>query len=167
MWNTIERTRRFASLAALATLAIAIAAMPARAPAATVEEDRAAAVAVIDGYFAAMNRADWAAAKTFYAPAMTIVDDDPPYTYDGKGAGARYVSRAAASVTGVTFTYAAPWYQTFKDGVLYAVYPVSASVRLKSGAGVFKSGLYTFVVQRSVGGWKISGMAWSATAGPG
>jgi ketosteroid isomerase-like protein len=151
-------------LAAAVLACIVAAASPARAAVAPIEGDRAGALGAIDGYFAALNRADWAAAQTFYAPSMTVLDDDPPYTYAGNAAGTRFLEHATAPVAGFTFTRSAPWYLTFRNDVLYVVFPTSAKVELKTGEVVYKNGFYSFVVRRFAGSWKIAGMAWAVTS---
>jgi ketosteroid isomerase-like protein len=147
------------SMAALA-LAVGLAAGPAAA------SEQADAMAAVRQFIDGFNKGDVKAAVAACASPVSVVDDFPPYAWQGPTACADWAAdfEATAKKEGITepvVTLQKPRHVDVAGDRAYVVVPASYDYKAK-GKKVKESGAtFTVALQKLPAGWRITGWAWS------
>lgn len=150
------------AISVLAT-ALAVAPFAATPAAASDETDVLATVKQYNDYF---NMSDGDKAVGLCAPQTTIIDEFPPYAWQGATACADWWNAfpAFAKNSGITDNHVAlgkPWHITVTGDRAYVVVPATYTYKQK-GKPVTQSGsVWTCALQKLAGGWRIAAWAWS------
>ncbi len=143
--------------------ALAVAPFAATPAAASDETDVLATVKQYNDYF---NKSDGDKAVGLCAPQTTIIDEFPPYAWQGATACADWWNAfpAFAKNSGITDNHVAlgkPWHITVTGDRAYVVVPATYTYKQK-GKPVTQSGsVWTCALQKLAGGWRIAAWAWS------
>jgi hypothetical protein len=143
---------------------LAVAAVLVATPAAATDQADALASAkqFIDGF----NKGDTTTALAACASPVSIVDDFPPYAWQGTTACADWAAAydAAARQEGITepvVTLQKPRHLEVTGDRGYVVFPAVYTYKLK-GKKVKESGsTFTVALQKTPAGWRITGWAWA------
>jgi ketosteroid isomerase-like protein len=146
--------------AAILASAVILAAMPALA------SDRTDALAAAKAYAADVNKGDAAAGSALCTGQAVVIDDFPPHVWQGATACADWAAAFAsmAKAEGDTDAHVAtgePKALTVSGDRAYAVLPANFTYKQR-GKPVNEPGLWTFSLQKTEGGWRITGWAWAS-----
>jgi hypothetical protein len=142
-----------------AVLAVALVASPARA------SDQADAFAVVQRFNDAWNRGDTAAAAGNFAPSISIIDDAPPYLWQGPGALQQWdddIRRLLAKNPSdeTSMNLSEPEQALLQDDGIYLVIPGALQFRRKGVSGQHR-GILTVTLKKTGQAWLIGSFAWS------
>ena len=109
------------------------------------------------------NMKGWVASCSSSA---AIIDEFPPYTWQGRNACADWVSAFEANVkqngiTGGMVTLGTAWHVTVTSEHAYAVYPATYTYQ-QHGKSMKESGTFALVLQKTSAGWLIAAWSWAA-----
>jgi ketosteroid isomerase-like protein len=145
-------------------LALGLAVCAAGTASATEKSD---VLAVIHQYVDGFNTGDAKSGMAACADQTLIIDDFPPHVWDGAGACAKWANDFDALAKKTQFT----------DGVLtlgkarhldvtgdraYVVLPASLTYKLEGKPMQTTGSLWTFALQKTAAGWRITAWAWAA-----
>jgi ketosteroid isomerase-like protein len=158
MTQTINRTRTIIALLLTAW------ALPAAAqPAGSNEDDVMKTVRQwVDG----LNKGNTDDAVAACARDATIVDEYPPYHWQGEGTCARWVTELTAynksiGLTDGINTLHKPRRVDITGDHAYVVVPADFRYKLNGKKGAEIGALFTVALQKQTEGWRITGWAWS------
>jgi ketosteroid isomerase-like protein len=122
----------------------------------------------IDRFVNAVNEGNYKAALEHFTPDATIIEDIPPYRWQGPQAGSRWMAAmgenaARSGITSIVMQLGDATRVEVDADNAYAVYSAililsGNALRLQSG------GCLTFTLQRAETGWLISALAWGGPA---
>ena len=144
----------------VAAFAIALAVIPAAA------SDRTDVVAAVNRFIDGMNKGDTKTALATCANPSSIVDEFPPYEWQGATACTDWANDFDAynkknGITDPFVTLGKPRHVDLSGDRAYAVVPATYTYK-QNGRKVTESGsLLTAALQKSTAGWVITGWAWS------
>jgi hypothetical protein len=144
----------------IVVFAVALAAAPGAA------SDKSDVMAAVNRFNDGMNKGDTKTALATCATPSSIIDEFPPYGWQGATACADWVTDFDAYNTksGITDSFATlgkPRHVDISGDRAYAVIPATYTYKEK-GKKVTESGsLLTVALQKSTSGWVITGWAWS------
>ncbi len=130
-------------------------------------DDKADVYAVIQRLVAAANHSDLAGIDAEVAPTVTVVDDLPPYYWQGAHAFREWQAVVAGNwrAHGVTSANMAVQESPFTDvtgDLAYAPEPAHFSIQAGTRQ-MTVDGTLTFSLVRIAGHWKIQSMTWAAS----
>ena len=122
----------------------------------------------IDRFVNAVNAGEFGAALAHFTPDATIVEDIPPYRWQGPQAGSQWLAAmgenaARSGLTGIAMKLGDATRVEVDSDNAYAVYAAVLTLsgddlRLQSG------GCLTFTLQRGETGWLINALSWGGPA---
>ena len=132
----------------------------------TSSADQKAAMAVVQQFTDAFNKGDTKAAAAACAEQTSIIDEFPPHVWHGAGGCARWMADfdADAKKNGITdgnVKLATPKHVDVTADRAYIVVPADYTYKMKGKPVKETASLLTVALQRSAGGWKITGWSWS------
>jgi hypothetical protein len=146
------------------TIIVAFAVALTAAPA--VASDKTDVMAAVNRFNDGMNKGDTKTALATCATPSSIIDEFPPYGWQGATACADWATDFDAynKKSGITDSFATlgkPRHVDISGDRAYAVIPATYTYKQK-GKKVTESGsLLTAALQKSTAGWVITGWAWS------
>ena len=146
--------------ALVAAVLVAVVVTPAAA------SDQTDAMAVVNRFIDAMNKGDTKTAFATCATPASIVDEFPPYAWQGATACADWAAdfdtfNKKNGITDPVATIGKPRHVDVTGDRAYAVIPATYTYKEK-GKKVTESGsVLTAALQKSSAGWVITGWAWS------
>ena len=131
--------------------------------------DEVAARAVIDRFIAAFNTGDAATAKAAHVANPVIIDEPPPFLWDGKDSFDRWVAdqhkeALADARTDEKVVLGRTRRAEIADGNAYVIVPATYSYTVK-GVAMAEPSQMTFVLKNARSGWKIAAWAWTGPRG--
>ena len=118
----------------------------------------------IDRFVNAVNEGDYVGALEHFTPDATIVEDIPPYRWQGPQAGAQWMAAmgenaARSGMTGIAMQLGEATRVEIDAGNAYAVY---SALLILSGNGppLQAVGCLIFSLRRAEAGWLINTLAW-------
>jgi len=144
----------------VAAFAVALAVIPAAA------SDRTDVVAAVNRFTEGMNKGDTKTALATCANPSSIVDEFPPYGWQGATACTDWANdfdayNKKSGITDPLVTLGKPRHVDLSGDRAYAVVPATYTYK-QNGKKVTESGsLLTAALQKSPAGWIITGWAWS------
>jgi hypothetical protein len=126
----------------------------------------AAVLAPVHHFIDSVNDGDMKAADAAYASGAVIVDDLPPYLFQGNDAFGQWIAGLEArvkkaGVTGPVFTLMKPGSTKVTGDRAYAVIPAQVGFKQKGHLVGAETGTFTFVMSRAASGLRISAWTWS------
>jgi ketosteroid isomerase-like protein len=125
-------------------------------------------VGAINRFVNAVNQGNHEAALEHFTPDATIIEDIPPYRWQGPQAGSQWMAAmgenaARSGITGIAMQLADATRVEVDADSAYAVY--SAVLTLSGNTLQLQSGgCLTFTLQRAGAGWLINALAWGGSA---
>ncbi|HEV3153005.1 MAG TPA: nuclear transport factor 2 family protein [Candidatus Baltobacteraceae bacterium] len=140
-------------------------ALTAALPAGTAAAPAPAYLKVVAQAIAASNGQDPAAFDGLYAPGAAVVDEEPPYVWNGAGAGHAWFAQVLATLKRLKMTafHAAalpPTEVRSTADAAYAVVPVDLK-GTAPGKRFQETGTLTFTLRRDGSSWKITSQVWT------
>lgn len=130
--------------------------------------DKTDVMAVIRTYVDAFNKGDTAAATAVCAERTSIIDEFPPYAWQGAGTCAKWMADydADAKKNGITdgvVTLGKPKFVDVSGDRAYAVIPSNYTFKLKGKRVAEIGSMFTFALgyDTAAAGWRITGWSWS------
>ena len=116
----------------------------------------------VDGF----NKGDIKTALAACADETIIIDEFPPYTWNGAGACAKWANDydAAGKKDGITegsVTLGKPKHVDVAGDRAYVVIPSDYAFKQNGKAMKETKAAFTFVLQKGAAGWRITGWSWS------
>jgi ketosteroid isomerase-like protein len=126
--------------------------------------DKTDVMSVVHRWIDAMNRGDMKSFVALCADQASILDDFPPYQWQGPGACANWWNDAKSTeATDFAVTLGKPL-QIYVDGDhAYVVTRDSATFKDKGKAMKQAGSIHAFALLKSGSGWRISSEAWADT----
>ncbi|MDP9266792.1 MAG: nuclear transport factor 2 family protein [Acidobacteriota bacterium] len=128
--------------------------------------DKSDAVAAVHQFADGFNQGDVASALATCASPASIVDEFPPYAWQGPKACADWAHDydADAKKNGITdgkVTLGKPWHVDVSGDRAYVVMPAKYSFKQKGKRATEPASILTVALQKGTAGWRITGWAWS------
>jgi len=128
--------------------------------------DQTDVITVVQRFIDALNKGDVKTACSTCATPSSIVDEFPPYGWQGATACADWASdfdgfNKKTGVTDPAVTLGKPRHVDVTGDRAYAVVPASYSYKEKGKKLTESGSLFTAALQKSSAGWVITGWAWS------
>jgi ketosteroid isomerase-like protein len=123
-------------------------------------------MATVNGALAQTNADNAAALNSYFTPTSVVVDDLPPFVWNGANAAERWWSQLdafmkTAHIVALHATSAAPTRIVVVSDHAYVVVPLTIA-SLVNGKPVRHRGYWTLVLQRVSGTWKIASATFSS-----
>jgi len=123
-------------------------------------------MATVNQFVDAFNRGDAKEAASACAPSASIIDDFPPYQWQGLNACANWFAayNVMAKKDGITdgiVTLAHPWHVDVTGSRAYVVAPANYTYRVHGKATSLNGSVFTLVLSKLDAGWRITGWAWA------
>ncbi len=130
--------------------------------------DRTDVLAVVKQYAAALSKADKNAAQGLCATQVTIVDEVPPYVFQGTTACNDWLEALLTldrqkGISDENLAVGRPKRVAVTGDRAYVVTPATFSYNVK-GKATSEAGIWTLALQRLAGGWRIMGWTWAQMA---
>jgi ketosteroid isomerase-like protein len=120
-------------------------------------------MALINSAVASFNKGDGKAWEALCAPSAPVVSNIAPYTFsscaDWWNANTAYVTKNG--VSGERATLETAWHIIVTGDRAYAAIPTDLTYKQK-GKTVKSSGILTIALQKTGGGWLMTGWSWAA-----
>ncbi len=144
-------------------IAVAIGTLASGAVAASDQDD---VMAVLKHTAAALNKDDIKSAAADCAPSAAIIDEFPPYTWQGATACADWGKDVDAfntklGVSDFVLAPSKPWALEVTGDRAYAVLPTKLTFKVHGKKQKEVGSVWTFALQKSAAGWKITAWTWS------
>lgn len=126
-------------------------------------------MATLNGVIAAADADNASQVNSYFVSSATVVDDFPPFSWSGPGAGARWWSASDkdAAKHGIAHVQAAlqplTHFAVAGDDA-YVVAPLAITYTVK-GQPARMSGLWTLTLRQIGRSWKITSATWATTSG--
>ena len=129
-------------------------------------QDKTAVMAPVHQFVDAFNKGDVKTATAACAEQASIIDEFPPYAWQGAGGCAKWINDydADAKKNGITDSFVklgAPKHVDVTAEHAYVVVPADYTYKQKGKVVKETGSLLTVALQKSAGGWRITGWAWS------
>ena len=126
----------------------------------------AAVVAAVHQFVDGFNKGDMKIMAASCAEQASILDEFPPHEWHGAGACAKWAADydADAKKNGITdgvVTISVPTHVDVTGDRAYVVVPANYSFKIKGRAVSEIGSVITLALQKSAGGWRITGWAWT------
>jgi len=125
-----------------------------------------AVVAAVHQFVDGFNKGDMKIMAASCAEQASILDEFPPHEWHGAGACAKWAADydADAKKNGITdgvVTLSNPTHVDVTGDREYVVVPANYSFKIKGRAVSEIGSVITLALQKSAGGWRITGWAWA------
>ncbi|MBC5829010.1 MAG: nuclear transport factor 2 family protein [Candidatus Eremiobacteraeota bacterium] len=123
-------------------------------------------MATVNQFIGGLNKGDVKTADAACAPRVSIIDEFPPYAWQGANACSYWVKAyvADAKKEGITdgnVTLGAPWRVDVTGDRAYVVVPATYAYK-QHGKGVTESNaVFTVALRKGLAAWRITGWTWS------
>ena len=146
------------------TLLVLTIAASAAGPAAASDKDDV--MAVLKHSVAAINKGDVQEAAADCSEHASITDEFTPFSWQGPTACADWAKAIAAlnarmEITDTVLTLGKPWSFEVTGDSAYAVIPTTLRFKEKGKPRGESGSVWTFALQKSAAGWKITAWTWS------
>jgi ketosteroid isomerase-like protein len=126
-------------------------------------------VGLINRFVNAVNEGDLAAALERFTPDATIVEDIPPYRWQGPQAGSQWMAAmgenaARSGIASIAMQLGEATRVEVDADNAYAVYSAVLTLSGDNGLRLQSGGCLTFTLQRAETGWLINALAWGGPA---
>lgn len=125
-----------------------------------------AVMATVSRMTDAVNRGDMPTAFAAFTASPTIVEDLPPYRWQGPGTPQAWIAGMGANaeahgITAINMRLAPATRIDVTDDRAYVIVPGLLSFKLTDGHSEHANGFLTVLLQRTGGDWKIDTLIWS------
>lgn len=125
----------------------------------------------VNQFINGMNRNDMKSAAAVYAPSASIIDEFPPYHWQGQNAFADWgrdfgADSSKKAITNPTVTLGKPVTSSIDGDNAYLVIPATYAFKQNGKPVREAGGVMTFAVQKTAEGWRIAAWSWSAREAP-
>ena len=125
----------------------------------------------VNQFVGGMNHNDMKSAAAAYAPNASIIDEFPPYHWQGQTAFADWGRDFGAdskknAITDPSITLEKPVTSSVEGDHAYLVFPATYAFK-QNGKPMREAGsIMTFTLQKTAAGWRIAAWSWSAREAP-
>lgn len=131
-----------------------------------VGQDKAAVTKTVEGFVDAFNKGDTKAAGAVCAEQTQIIDEFPPYAWNGSGACAQWMAAydEDAKKNGITdgvVTLGSPRHVDVTADHAYVVVPADYTFKQRGKPVREIASTLTIVLRKNAGGWRIMAWSWS------
>jgi ketosteroid isomerase-like protein len=131
-----------------------------------VSQDQEAVTTTVQGFVDAFNKGNTKAAETVCAEQTQIIDEFPPYEWNGPGACAKWMAAydedaKKNAITDGVVTLASPRHLDITGDHAYVVVPADYAFNRNGKPVKETASVLTIVLTKSSGAWRISAWAWS------
>ncbi len=131
-----------------------------------VAQDKIAVIKTVQGFVDSFNKGDITAAKAVCAEQTSIIDEFPPYQWDGTGACAKWmadydVDAKKNVITDGVVTLGTPRHVDITGSRAYVVIPADYAYKQYGKAVKETASTLTIVLRKSAAGWRITAWSWS------
>jgi hypothetical protein len=125
----------------------------------------------VDQFVGGMNHNDMKSAAAAYAPNTSIIDEFPPYHWQGQTAFADWERDFGAdskknAITDPIVTLGKPLTSSVNGDKAYLVIPATYSFKQNGKPMREEGSIMTFAMQKTAEGWRIAAWSWSAREAP-
>jgi ketosteroid isomerase-like protein len=125
-----------------------------------------AVMATVNQFVSSFNQGDTKAAAAACADQTSIIDEFPPYAWDGAGACMRWMADydADARKNGITdgaVTLGAPRHVDIAGDRAYVVVPTDYEYKRNGQPAKETGSMLTVALQKSAAGWRITAWSWA------
>jgi ketosteroid isomerase-like protein len=129
--------------------------------------DKSDVMAVVHQYVDGLNKGDTKSALAACADHALIIDDFPPHVWDGESACTKWAGDfdavlKQAQMTDAVVTLGKTRHLDVTGDRAYVVLAASLTYKLAGKPMQTTGSLWTFALQKSTPGWRITGWAWAA-----
>jgi ketosteroid isomerase-like protein len=127
-------------------------------------DDAAAVMAPVHQFVDGFNKGDAKTALAACADQVIIIDEFPPYQWQGSCAIWASAYEADAKKNGITdgiVTLGKPKHLDISDNRAYVVFPASYAFKQNGKPVKETSSTFTLTLEKGSAGWQITGWAWS------
>lgn len=129
-------------------------------------QDKTAVMTTVQGFVESFNKGDTSAAKAVCAEQTSIIDEFPPYQWNGTGACARWmadydVDAKKNVITDGVVTLGTPRHVDIAGSRAYVVIPADYAFKQNGKAVKETASTLTIVLKKSANGWHITAWSWS------
>ncbi len=132
-------------------------------PGAAIASDSSDVMTTVNSAVASFNKGDGKTWLTLCTSSASIVSNIPPYQYHS--CAAWWASHAAADkkngISGEKVTLGKAWDLTVNGDRAYGSFPANF-VYTQKGKAISTTGVLTIALQKTSGGWLMTGWSWSA-----
>ncbi len=123
-------------------------------------------MATVNQFIDGLNKGDVKTAEAACGTQVSIIDEFPPYAWQGANACSDWVSAygADAKKEGITdgnVTLGAPWRVDVAGDRAYVVAPATYSYKQHGKAETESNAVFTVALQKVTADWRITGWTWS------
>ena len=135
-------------------------------PAAAQDKDKGAVTTTVQHFVDSFNKGDTATAKAVCADQTAIIDEFPPYQWNGTGACAKWMAdydtdAKKNSITDGVVNLGTPRHVDVAGNRAYVVVPADYAYKEKGKPVKETASTLTIVLTKSAAGWRISAWTWS------
>jgi len=135
-------------------------------PSAAQSKDKTAVTTTVQHFVDSFNKGDTDAAKAVCAEQTAIIDEFPPYQWNGTGACAKWMADFDTDakkniITDPAVTLGTPRHVDVAGDRAYVVVPADYSFKQNGKPVKETASTLTIVLRKSAGGWRISAWSWS------
>ena len=135
-------------------------------PAAAQDKDKGAVTTTVQHFVDSFNKGDTATAKAVCADQTAIIDEFPPYQWNGTGACAKWMAdydtdAKKNSITDGVVNLGTPRHVDVAGNRAYVVVPADYAYKEKGKPVKETASTLTIVLTKSGTGWRISAWTWS------
>jgi ketosteroid isomerase-like protein len=128
--------------------------------------DKTDVMASVNQFIDGFNKGDVKSAVAACASPVSIVDEFPPYAWQGPAACSDWANDFLANATknaisDSVVTLGKPRHLDLAGDRAYVVAPADYKYKLKGKATVQKGATMTLALQKTADGWRITGWSWS------
>jgi hypothetical protein len=132
-------------------------------------ETNTAVMATVNGVIAAADADNAGQVNSYFASSSTVVDDFPPFSWSGAGAGARWWTAsdkdaAKHGIANIRATLQPVSRFAVVGSDAYVIAPLTIAFTVK-GKPAHSNGLWTLTLHQTGGSWKITSATWATTSG--
>ncbi len=131
-----------------------------------VGQDKTAVTKTVQGFVDAFNKGDTKAAGAVCAEQTLIIDEFPPYAWDGAGACTKWMAAydedaKKNAITDGVVTLGKPRHVDVTGDRAYVVVPADYAFKQKGKPVKETASSLTIVLRKSAAGWRIIAWSWS------
>ena len=128
--------------------------------------DQTDVMATVHQFVDGFNKGDIASALATCASPASIIDEFPPYAWQGPAACSDWVKDYDANskqegITDGVVTLRKPWHVDVTGDRAYVVTPAKYTFKQKGKRITEPASILTVALQKSAAGWRITGWSWS------
>jgi len=129
-------------------------------------QDKTAVMTTVQGFVDSFNKGDTAAAKSVCAEQTSIIDEFPPYQWNGTGSCAKWMADYDTDarkniITDGVVTLAKARHVDISGSHAYVVIPADYAYKQNGKPVKETASTLTIVLRKGANGWQITGWSWS------